>query len=71
MIEPLDGIKSKTDAYRIFYALTKPLLPLLRAALPTMVLSTRQLGQAMLAVARRGAPKPVLESVDISALVRR
>jgi uncharacterized protein YbjT (DUF2867 family) len=71
MIEPQDGIKSKTTAYRIFYTLTKPLLPLLRAALPAMVLSTRQMGQAMLAVARHGAPKPVLESADISALLRR
>ena len=68
MIEPQDGIQSKTTAYRIFYTLTKPLLPLLRAALPDMVLSTRQVGQAMLAVARRGASKRVLESPDIRAL---
>lgn len=68
MIEPLDGIKSKTAAYRIFYSLAKPLLPLLRAALPRYVLSTRQVGQAMLAVVRDGAPRRVLESADIGAL---
>jgi uncharacterized protein YbjT (DUF2867 family) len=68
MIEPLDGIKSKTDSYRIFYSLTKPLLPLLRAALPAYVLTTRQVGQAMLTVTRHGAPKRVLESADIAAL---
>jgi uncharacterized protein YbjT (DUF2867 family) len=68
MIQPLDGIKSKTAAYRLFYSLTKPLLPLLRTALPTMVLSTRQVGQAMLSVVRHGAPKRVLESADISIL---
>lgn len=68
MIEPLDGIKSKTAAYRIFYTLAGPLLPLLRAALPRHVLSTRQVGRALLAVVRSGAPKRVLESTDISLL---
>jgi uncharacterized protein YbjT (DUF2867 family) len=68
MIQPLDGIKSKTTAYRIFYSLTKPLLPLLRAAMPRHVLTTRQIGRAMLAVVRNGAPKRVLESADISLL---
>lgn len=68
MIQPMDGIKSKTAAYRIFYSLTKPLLPLLRAALPKHVLSTRQMGQAMLSVVRGGARKRVLESADISEI---
>jgi uncharacterized protein YbjT (DUF2867 family) len=68
MIQPLDGIKSKTAAYRIFYSLAKPLLPLLRSALPRHVLTTRQVGQAMLAVVRNGAQKRVLESADLSVL---
>jgi uncharacterized protein YbjT (DUF2867 family) len=70
MIQPLDGIKSKTAAYRIFYSLTKPLLPLLRSAMPKYVLTTRQMGQAMLAVVRSGAQKRVLESADISLLAK-
>lgn len=70
MIEPV-GVKSKTTAYRWFYALARPLLPLLRAMLPDQVLSTPQLGQAMLAAVRHGAPKRVLESPDINALSRR
>ncbi|NHZ96610.1 NAD(P)H-binding protein [Massilia sp. CCM 8734] len=70
MIEPLDGIKSKTTAYRIFYALMKPVLPLLRAAMPRHVLTTRQVGQAMLAVVRNGARKRVLGSADIGPLGR-
>ena len=68
MIQPLDSIKSKTAAYRIFYTLARPVLPLLRAALPRHVLTTRQVGQAMLAVARNGPHKRVLESSDISVL---
>ena len=71
MIQPLDGIRSKTQAYRIFYSMMKPLLPVLKAAMPRHVIDTREIGQAMLAVVRRGAPRRVLESADIGALVRR
>lgn len=69
MIQPV-GVKSKTTAYRWFYTLTKPLLPMLRAMLPDQILSTPQVGQAMLAAVRHGAPKRVLESPDINALSR-
>lgn len=68
MIQPLDGIKSKTPAYRIFYTLTKPILPLLRAALPTQILTTAQVGRAMLNAVRRGATRHVLAAPEISAL---
>jgi uncharacterized protein YbjT (DUF2867 family) len=71
MIQPLGGIKSKTPAYRIFYSLTRPLLPLLRLALPDQVVTTAQMGVAMLNAVRYGAPKRVLESADINALSRR
>lgn len=71
MIQPLHGIKSKTAAYRIFYSLTKPVLPLLRRLFPDQILSTEQIGQAMLAAARHGAPKRILESREINALSRR
>jgi uncharacterized protein YbjT (DUF2867 family) len=71
IIEPLHGIKSKTASYRIFYTLTKPLLPWIRAAFPDYVLTTEQIGRAMLTVARQGYPKRVLESKDIHAVVHR
>ena len=67
IIQPLDGIQSKTRSYRIGYALMKPLLPLLHWALPNQVLSTREIGKAMLAVAKRGYPKRILETRDIRA----
>jgi uncharacterized protein YbjT (DUF2867 family) len=70
IIEPLDGIESKTPAYRIFYKMAKPLLPLVRWALPNQILSTREIGQAMLAVARGGCAKRILETSDIRALLR-
>jgi uncharacterized protein YbjT (DUF2867 family) len=68
MIQPLDGIQSKTAAYRVFYSLFKPVLPLLRAALPNQVLTTRQIGQAMLAATRSGGRSRVLETADIAKL---
>jgi len=68
VIQPLHGITSKTPAYRILYSITEPLLPLLRRLLPGLILTTEQIGRAMLTVARQGAPKRVLESRDISAL---
>ena len=69
-IQPLHGIQSRTPAYRIVYNLTGPLLPLLRRAFPGYVLTTETIGRAMLQAARTGAPKPLLESQDINALVR-
>jgi hypothetical protein len=46
-------------------------LPALCALLPDQVLSTAQVGQAMLRVVRNGAPNRVLESADINALSKR
>jgi uncharacterized protein YbjT (DUF2867 family) len=68
MIEPLGGIKSKTPSYRIFYALMKPLLPGLRKLFPKEIVTTAQMGQAMLNAVRRLPPKRVLERADIAAL---
>jgi uncharacterized protein YbjT (DUF2867 family) len=69
-IEPLHGAKSKTALYRLFYALSKPLLPVLRRAFPSYILTTGQIGCAMIEVVRHGAPKRVLESKDIRAILR-
>ena len=69
VIQPLHGIQSRTTLYRVLYSVTRPLLPLLRRAMPGYILTTEQIGRAMLTVARRGAPKRVLESPDINAVV--
>jgi uncharacterized protein YbjT (DUF2867 family) len=65
IIVPMDGIKSKTAAYRLPYMLAKPLLPLLRWAFPNQIVTTRMMGQAMLQVARHGYAKRILETRDI------
>lgn len=69
VVQPVHGAQSRTSAYRVLYAVTRPLLPLLRRLMPGYILTTEQFGRAMLIVARRGAPKRVLESRDINALV--
>jgi uncharacterized protein YbjT (DUF2867 family) len=68
-IQPLHGVRSKTPLYSVFYAFSKPLIPLLRFALPNFILTTEEIGRAMLAVARHGAPKRILESRDIRAVL--
>jgi len=70
LIVPLQGITSKTRWYRLFYALARPLLPILEALVPAQVTTTEKIGRAMLVAARDGAPKPVLETPDINALAR-
>lgn len=71
MIQPLDGIQSKTPAYRWLYRVIGPLLTPLRRLLPRHILTTRSMGQAMLAAVRHGAPSAVLETADIQALAQR
>jgi hypothetical protein len=66
-IQPLHGERSKTALYRLFYALGKPLTPLLRFVLPDFILTNEEIGRARLAVAKRGAPKRILESTNIRA----
>jgi uncharacterized protein YbjT (DUF2867 family) len=68
IIRPMHGIKSKTRLYRNLYLVMTPLFPLLVRVAPKRVTTTEQVGRAMLAVAKRGAPKPVLENADIRQL---
>jgi uncharacterized protein YbjT (DUF2867 family) len=67
-IQPLDGIKSKTRSYRIMYAVMAPLYRLWKLILPKQVTTTRNLGLAMLAVARGDYEKTILDSHDINVL---
>jgi uncharacterized protein YbjT (DUF2867 family) len=70
VIQPLHGIKSKTTAYRVAYAVLGPFIPAVRALFPNAVTTTEEVGRAMLAVARRGSgsDKRVLEMEDIRRL---
>jgi uncharacterized protein YbjT (DUF2867 family) len=66
-IQPLHGVRSRTPWYRLAYAIGAPLYPVLKRLFPAAVTTTEQIGRAMIAVARHGAPKRVLDSRDITA----
>jgi uncharacterized protein YbjT (DUF2867 family) len=67
-LRPMHGEVSKTRWTRIAYAVFRPLFPLVRAIAPGAVISTEELGRAMIRAARQGAPKRVLENSDLLAL---
>ena len=71
LIQPLDGIRSKTRVYQMFYVVLAPVMSLLRSAFPRSISTTREIGQAMLFVARKGWPRPLLETKDIHAAATR
>ncbi len=67
-IQPLHGIRSKTALYRVLYVVLAPVFGIARRLAPRWVLTTENLGQAMLAAARRGSGREVLEPPAIYAI---
>lgn len=65
VILPMHGERSKTTSYRLLYRLAGPGLHLLRRMVPAQLLTTEVIGRAMLAVARRGQGRAVMEASDI------
>jgi uncharacterized protein YbjT (DUF2867 family) len=64
-IQPLHGIRSKTKLYQFFYTALNPILPLLKSAFPNSIITTEELGRAMIGVAKHSYSKPILEVPDI------
>ena len=62
LIQPMHGIKSRTTAYRVGYAIAAPLFPVLKALFPRYVTTTEDVGRAMLRVAKHGHPSSILEN---------
>jgi uncharacterized protein YbjT (DUF2867 family) len=67
-ILPLKGVRSRTRLYRFLYALSRPLYPLLPRLLPGYVTTSENIGRAMIAVARNGSDRRILENPDIDRL---
>lgn len=67
-IQPMNGEKPKAASLRIALTLLAPVIPLLMRVGPRYATTTERIGRAMLIAAKNGAPKKVLESVDINAL---
>ncbi|WP_433720409.1 NAD-dependent epimerase/dehydratase family protein [Actinoplanes sp. CA-051413] len=64
-IQPTHGATSKTGIYRVTYALTAPLIPVLFKIAPKYVTSTDRLGRAMLRAARTGFATRIVENADL------
>ena len=67
-IQSVNGERSKTALYRTIYTMTRPLLPLLQWAIPAHIATTEDVGRAMIAAAKHGAARNILENKDIRAL---
>lgn len=65
-IQPLQGVRSKTSLYQAAYNILGPLYPLLQRLAPSHVTTSVNVGRAMIEVAARGYPRPVLENEDIN-----
>jgi uncharacterized protein YbjT (DUF2867 family) len=70
LIRPLDGIRSRTPMYNRVYVVLRPLVAVAAKVAPGSMNTTRTVGQAMLAVARDGFPKRVLDPKDINHAAR-
>jgi uncharacterized protein YbjT (DUF2867 family) len=69
-IQPMHGIKSRTGWYRAMYAAMSPLYPFLKAVFGKHVMTTEDLGRAMIEIAKHGGGgKKVLEVADINARI--
>jgi uncharacterized protein YbjT (DUF2867 family) len=64
-IQPMHGVRSKVGWYNGIYAVLSWAYPLIRRVAPGVATSTEELGRAMIAVARNGYPKRVLETRDL------
>jgi uncharacterized protein YbjT (DUF2867 family) len=67
IILPLHGIKSKTRLYRGIYTVATPLYSVLKR-LGTSIITTEEIGRAMIKVAANGVPNRILTNPEISLL---
>lgn len=67
-VRAMHGEVSKTRWTRILYSVLWPLWPLVRVVAPGAMITTEELGRAMIRASRVGAPKRVLENRDLLAL---
>lgn len=70
MIQPLDGIESKTANYRIMYKLLAPFLSVARSFWPHYITTTQELGCALLAAANHGTDKRIVEARHIKEVLQ-
>ena len=69
-LRPMHGERSKAPGGGALLTILSPLWPVFQWLWPKGVITTEELGRAMILAAREGAPKRVLESADLVALGR-
>jgi uncharacterized protein YbjT (DUF2867 family) len=69
-LRPMHDERSKAPGGGALLTLLSPLWPLLQRLWPSGVVTSEELGRAMILVAREGSPQRILESRDLVALGR-
>jgi uncharacterized protein YbjT (DUF2867 family) len=70
-LRPMHGERSKSPGGGVLLTVMSPFWPILQWLWPNGVITTEELGRAMILASRKGGPKRVLESADLVALGRR
>jgi uncharacterized protein YbjT (DUF2867 family) len=65
-VQAVNGEIARNGLYRVGFFLGSPFITLLRKLLPSKIVTTEQMGRAMLSVAKQGSTKRVFESADIA-----
>jgi len=68
IIQPMNGIMSKTRLYRVIYRIAGPLAALARRLSPRFATTTEHVGRAMIILTQDGSPRTYLGNQDINAL---
>ena len=71
IIQPMHAVRSKTTAYRVAYALATALFGIIRKFWPRSIVTSEEVGLAMLGVARHGYARAILEVPDIQEAAKR
>ena len=66
VVQAMNGEVAKNGLYRVAFLFASPVMSIARKLMPKRIVTTEQMGRAMLSVAKRGSDKRVLESVDIA-----
>jgi uncharacterized protein YbjT (DUF2867 family) len=70
VIQPMHKVRSKTGLYQLVYTVFGPVLSLAKRAFPNRIVTSVEVGQAMLAAARHAPKSAVFEVADIVRLAR-
>ena len=65
-VQAMNGEVAKNVLYRVAFLLASPVISIVRKLFPKCIVTTEQMGRAMLKVAKTGSDKSVLESADIA-----